>query len=495
MPPVVTQANFLQESPQDAKPLPSIADRLRALEEQNVELQARFSELLKTNEQQAVQLEQLRGGPVNPRIERSFDDQPEDIRTDQPDPSVAETPTESLFGEGFKWETKDGEYDLVFHNETQLDVRAYGQPNSYPVDQFGFYINRMRLYFNGHLTSPIEYSVSINKGLGNLDLLDAYFNFNYDPRLQLRVGRYRVPYMYDWYMLSNQFLSTPERSVFALNYGYNRNWAIMVHGEILDESSEYAVAVANGPRNSYFDSNAAKDLLAFINVRPFEHATSLPALKNLNLGGSMGIGDQDQFPRPVAFRTSLAATDSEGADRAAPVFLHLYDDVLERGLRRLWELHIAYFYKQLSLMAAWDTGLNSYAHDGVNDVTRVPTYGYHVQFSYLLTGEEIERRTFIAPLRPFDLRPGKRGPGAFEIQARYDDFVVGNEIFSGGFADPELWTNRVQTIDAGVNWYLNMFTKVYFDWQRAIYASPVPYRPGAFQSSTDLFWLRFQIYF
>jgi hypothetical protein len=37
-----------------------------------------------------------------------------------------------------------------------------------------------------------------------------------------------------------------------------------------------------------------------------------------------------------------------------------------------------------------------------------------------------------------------------EPQVRYDDFVVGSEIFTGGFADANLWTNRVQTIDAGV---------------------------------------------
>ena len=41
------------------------------------------------------------------------------------------------------------------------------------MNQFGFYTSRMRLYFNGSLTDPIEYSVSLNKGLGDLNLLDA----------------------------------------------------------------------------------------------------------------------------------------------------------------------------------------------------------------------------------------------------------------------------------------------------------------------------------
>jgi phosphate-selective porin OprO/OprP len=212
------------------------------------------------------------------------------------------------------------------------------------------------------------------------------------------------------------------------------------------------------------------------------------------MGGSLGYGYQDQVPKPEQFRTSLNATDGEGPDRAAPVFLQLEGDVRERGLRRLWEMHLAYYYKQLTLQAAWDTGFNSYSH-GLEGPIRVPTYGYHVQAAYLVTGEQVDRRTFIEPLQPLDLRHGKRGHGAVELEARYDDFRVGNEIFTAGFADPNLWTNRVQTIDAGVNWYLNMFVRIQFDWQHSIFASPVPYRPGAFQSSSDLFWIRTQLYF
>ena len=125
----------------------------------------------------------------------------------------------------------------------------------------------------------------------------------------------------------------------------------------------------------------------------------------------------------------------------------------------------------------------------------VPTSGYHAQFAYLLTGEQIERRYFISPLHPFDLRRGKFGLGAVEVQARFDHFEVGDQVFTGGLADPNLWTNRVNTIDAGVNWYLNKYTKIYFDWQHTMYGQPVPYRPGGFQSTSDLFWMRFQIYF
>jgi phosphate-selective porin OprO/OprP len=497
-------------------PPPSLEARLRQLEAQQAELAAEVEDLTIENRQMRTQLESPPGavlgddgdfypmapdGPLlrSPRSGMSsaqwdFDDMPADMRTDEPQPANAETPTSSTFGEGFKWSTADGEYHLAFHNETQLDVRAYEQNDSTPVNQFGFYVSRMRLYFNGSLTEPIEYSVSLNKGLGDLNLLDAYFNFNYDQRLQFRVGRFRVPFTYDWYALSNQFLPTPERSVFAVNYGYNRNWAMMLHGAREDGKGEYALALAVGPRNQYFDSNAEKDFLAYVNVRPFEDGDLLPALNYWNVGGSMAYGIQDQDPRPNQFWTSLNATESQGANEAAPWFLQLNDGVRERGPRHLGEIHSAWYYQQLSLMAAWDVGYNSYSLNDDPDL-RVPTSGWHAQFGYFLTGETVTRRTIIEPLEPFDLRPGKRGLGAIELQSRYDEFNVGQEIFTGGFADPNLWTGRVKTLDAGVNWYLNKFTKIYFDWQYARFAQPIPYRPGGTQHSSNLFWTRFQVYF
>ena len=49
----------------------------------------------------------------------------------------------------------------------------------------------------------------------------------------------------------------------------------------------------------------------------------------------------------------------------------------------------------------------------------------------------------------------------------------------------------------GFNWYLNKFVKIYFDWEHAMFGSPVLYntQTRARQLTSDLFWLRFQVYF
>lgn len=484
----------------------TLTDRLKSVDEQNKALAEKVDALSRRPGGSAEAPDAADPTPApapaaeNPRRARSTpvngdEDQPPDVRTDEPTTKAGETSTKAVFGEGFKWETPSGEFQLQFHQETQLDLRAYEQAASDPVNQVGLYAPRVRFAFNGRVTKPIEYSISFNKGLGTFDLLDAYVNFNYDKRFQLRAGRYRVPFMYEWFALANMFLTTPERSIFALNYGSARNLALMGHGELFGERVDYAVAAANGPRNSYTDANSHKDVLAYLNYRPFFKAEGFEALKNLNVGGSAVYGIEDQNPYPVDFRTSKNATDSAATLKETPSFLRLNNNVSEKGVRSLWDVHLAYYYKQFTLIASWESGFNDYAVAKSINRVRLPTHGYSVATGFFLTGETVERRTFVNPLRPFDLRKGQRGPGAFEVQARFSEFHLGDQVFSGGLADPNLWTNEVYAIDAGVNWYLNRYVKVYFDWQHSVFGSPVLYRPGGFQKTSDLFWLRLQLYF
>jgi len=159
-------------------------------------------------------------------------------------------------------------------------------------------------------------------------------------------------------------------------------------------------------------------------------------------------------------------------------------------------LHATYFVKGLSLVAAWDSGHNDFSLTTANaQPVHLPVAGYFVSAAYILTGEKRERLGFVEPLHPFDLRKGRFGTGAFEVQARYSELNVGQQVFTGGLADPNLWTNHVQLVDVGLNWYLNRNLKIYFDWERAMFGQAVFATPGRFQTINDLFWLRAQLYF
>ena len=193
-------------------------------------------------------------------------------------------------------------------------------------------------------------------------------------------------------------------------------------------------------------------------------------------------------------RTPVSAPPSAGNSANLP-FLAFKTGVLERGSRALWELHLAYYFGGLSLLGAWQSGQESYALGANGAPTRIPINGWFVQAGYLLTGETIRDRTLVDPLRPFDLRHCRFGIGAWEVTARFSQLDLDARVFTAGLADPQLWTNHAKMVDVGCNWYLNQFVKVYFDWEHAIFGSPVSSNNGGFRRSNDLFWVRTQLYF
>jgi len=178
-------------------------------------------------------------------------------------------------------------------------------------------------------------------------------------------------------------------------------------------------------------------------------------------------------------------------------FLAFNNNVRERGIRSLYELHLAYYYQGLSVIGAWNSGFETFAINGAgHQPVKTPVGGYFIQVGYILTGETIRERAMIDPLRPFDLRKGKFGLGAFEPTARFSTVDVGYQVFTGGLADRNLWTNHVNLIDVGMNWYLNKYVRVFLDWEHAKFSQPVNYRPGpSLQKNSDLFWARLQLYF
>jgi phosphate-selective porin OprO/OprP len=407
--------------------------------------------------------------------------------------------------EGLGLATADEEFQLRFRVLGQTDYNGYLGPQglSPTSTTSGFYLPRSRYYFQGQLTKPITYDLSFQRSYTTFNFFNAFMNFNYDPRLQIRIGRSKVPFTYEFYKLNVWRLIAPERSVWNNNYQSNRDIGITAWGALFDNRVEYATMLHNGPRNGFQAYDYPKTVAAFLNFKPFQNYEGF-FLRDLNFGGSLDYGYQNGPPVPLVFRTNVNATNvpltaNDPTNNATLPFLALNNNVTERGIRDLWELHAAYFYKGLSLLGAWDSGFNSYALTH-NLPVHVPTSGYFVQAAYLITGETLRERTAIDPINRFDLRPGKFGLGAFEPHVRYSEMFLGRQVFNAGLADPNLWTNHVQLVDVGLNWYLNKFVKVYFDWEHAIFASPVLAAVSsngrvAFQNSNDLFWVRMQFYY
>lgn len=397
------------------------------------------------------------------------------------------------FGPGFQLESENQEYQLQFHQETQVDYREF-DPNGEEFARSGFYVPRLRAFFNGRVTKQVDYMFSVNKGFGEFNVLDAWVNFHNDERLQLKIGRYMTPFNYEQFAIQNMWLTTPERSLFTQNLGLNRQIGATLWGYLFDNRLDYALAIFDGPRNSFQDYNESKDIFTYLNIRPFQKNPEGSLLRNLNIGGSAIYGDQDNPLRPNRFRVAANASNDAAADQPAPPFLSFVDNVRERGQRTFWSGHVSYFYKSLSLLADYNGAILHYGLPNKPAIS-LPASGYSVTAGYFVTGEQMEKRTTIDPLRTFSLKKGSFGLGAIELVGRYNTFEIDNTIFSSGLSDPDLWSNRAWSTNIGFNWYPNRYLKFYFDWQHSEFGNPVKYAEGRKALSNDLYWIRTQFYF
>lgn len=403
-------------------------------------------------------------------------------------------PVTAKFGPGFEFKTADEEYVLQFHNLTQIEFRGYQQGGQSPVHDT-FAIPRQWFMFSGRITKPIEYFVSFQEPFDAILPLDIFLNFHYDDRLQARVGRFKTPFTYEFYTLPIQGLINPERSLFFNNFALNREVGAMLWGRLFNKTTDYAAGLFNQTQNGFLDTSDGKAFLGYLNVKPFNNDKD-SLLENLNIGGSVDVGDQfsgNVGPVPQVLRTAIATT---GNQIIGVPFLTFNNNVRQAGQHTLWSLHAAYYYKQLSIIGEWQSGFQDYAlANNLNNRTRLPIDSFYVQAGYFLTGETVSQRGSVKPLRPFDLRKGKRGPGAWELTGRYNYLSVGREVFSNGLADQNLWTNNLYLTDVGLNWSWNQYLKMYFTWEHAGFGNPVSFAPGRLQATSDMFWVRWQLYF
>ncbi len=415
---------------------------------------------------------------------------------EMPDSSRGPLSLQPTFGSGFQFQTADESMRLQIHYESQIEGRVWGEQNQIPVNS-GFFLPRQRIFFSGSITKSVEYELAINRGLNNINLLNAYLNFHFDDRFQIRAGRFFTPFNYDQYAVSNYWLLTPERSLFTTNLSLNRQIGTMAWGYLADKRIDYAAGVFNGSRNSFESVHNGVDVVGYVNVRPFQESEILSFARFLNVGSSVAFGRQDQPPVPATFRVGGGSPDANIPGIATVPFLILNPGVVERGDRLLGSVHAAYFFNSLSLIGEWQYGYGGYGTSSDRASERVPFAGYYVSGGYFLTGEHVERRTRVKPIQSLipTHKDEDRGLGAWEVAGRVSRLSLGEEVFSDGFADANIWANSATTTELGMNWYWNEYLKWYMFWLHADFNKPVQYRPGEMQTNADMLWMRCQLYF
>jgi len=433
------------------------------------------------------------------------------------------------FKDGVFFKTNDGLFSLRINNLLQADYRDFAhtaQDKHVPAGlDDNFTIPRYWLILRGNATEYVDYQLIIATGVASNDtggpatvnLLDAFLDFNpfgqeAKELFQLRVGRFKTPFLYQFYKLSPQDTVTPELSMFSTNFLQNRQDGAMVHGLLFDKRLDYAAGIFNGVPNSYEVSQSNREGIFYLGFAPFL-LNEGSVFQNLNLIGSAAVGDQFGIASvPAALGTAIPSAGPPNNLHLSPTFLVFAPPAglkngaavtVQHGARAVWDFEVVYSWRSFNLFAEYDAGYSTYAlADAKNGVIKgttneVSLSGYSVAATYFLTGEQITpARRRVQPLRPYSWTNG--GCGAFEAYGRFSNLVLGSNVFTDNFASSKLFANEVNATDVGVNWYLNEYIKVIFDWQHAMFNQPITLTGASGGNTTkteDLFWARFQLYY
>ena len=98
-------------------------------------------------------------------------------------------------------------------------------------------------------------------------------------------------------------------------------------------------------------------------------------------------------------------------------------------------------------------------------------------------------------MRPFLPGQGLWGPGAWQIAAQFSELNIGRGDFDRGFIDPSRWTNRLDQLMVGVNWWPNKYTRLSFDYVWTGFNNAIPINSPAPVQTFNTFWLRFAMFF
>ncbi|WP_417848871.1 OprO/OprP family phosphate-selective porin [Thalassoglobus sp.] len=403
-----------------------------------------------------------------------------------------EVPLKALYKDGFGLHSEDDQFQLRLKFLTQIDGKAFTPTDQEPA-RGGMYVPRFRTYFEGQLRDGYEYELSLQRSVeGAFDLLDANVNFAPSEEFQIRVGRSLTPYSYTWYDHLEQFYITPERGLVPLNFGLARQVGVIFHGKF-GEKFEYAAGPTFGHLAGLADRNTTREGVGYINYRPFVDDSDDYFFKYLNIGGSLALGRTPYATEALPLRTSIQTSENDEAAQAASTqFLEFNPDMQWVGGRQQGALHVANYSGPLSIEAEVYALSFQARADEHSAAVWLPILGYDVTASWFLTGESVTGRGVIEPLAPLG-----EGFGAWEIFGRYSDINISEKVFTAGLADEADWTRHVGMTDIGFNWYLNRFVKMTFDWQHAMFGSPILLNEAKDKrgSNTDLFWMRCQLYF
>ena len=435
--------------------------------------------------------------PNKPKKKKS--DQPAPDEEDDPDAEPVLEP-----GVGFVWKAHPsfrlGEnFRLDFEAKLQEDAhKSYDGATGLNCSGVAlptpcvFQLHRNRVGIKGTLFKKIDFEIErelTEQELSDKDILlgytpksqwkDVYLNFKVIKKVQLKVGKFKVPFGLDELtgVSHNDFVY---RSLGANYLDPARDIGIMAHAHILKRALFYDVGVFQHDGDNAKSKKIQGGDLTFaarVTGLPFRR-TGVPWLQAVNVGSAFTISalsDDAYLPNGLRGRTILSQDTFYGA-------------VYVKGHRRRWEADLEWMSGPSSVRAEYTWLTDDRLHQGLGDedLPNARARSWYVDGTWIVTGERKKR-----PLRG-DSELLRGGTGAIELALRYERLWY--DSVPGSSTDPPARTPRSinilpsgdRALTLGVNWALNRFFKLQFNAIREQVEDPArnPIKSG------DAFWSR-----
>ncbi|HET6323103.1 MAG TPA: porin [Planctomycetaceae bacterium] len=391
-------------------------------------------------------------------------------------------------------ESADKDFSFKITGQIQADYREFLRTKD-RTDIDTFLIRRARFGLEATLLKYFDFRLLPDFGNGTTTEQDAYMNVHYWSEAQFEVGRFKQPISYEQ-LIQDRYVPTLERSIID-QLVPARDIGAMVHGEdLFNGKFDYAASISNGEINGNFtDSNNHKDVDGRVALRPFNDPDNWEAIRYIGVGVSGGFGIEQEamnpnilrMPDTVPFLVFNATARADGLrTRLCPEFDYFWGPF---GF-------LTEYYEQHQDIRASATGA------GAHFLEDVPFRGYMFLSTLFLTGEK--RTTYsqqIFPVHNFDPCHPISCPGAWELVGRFSHLDVGDNVYLPGaaaLANPNTTANVASEYTLGLNWYLNGYFRMQFNYEHDMFNRSVLLGTSVANNelrSQDTLFTRFQIIF
>ena len=360
--------------------------------------------------------------------------------------------TGSVMKNGFGVQSADGRTTMQLTGRLHMDYRGYSSNALTDPYQNKLDIRRARLGVKGQIEKDWKYEIvgtyggnGVTEGLGETaTILDvAYADYAANPALQVRFGKFKMPFSLEQLGTSNaiDFMERSLASQFEGEWVPAKETGVMVFGSPMSGVS-YGLALSKGRGNTAVSIDSP-DAIGRVTANVAELMGQKGMVAHLGLGYSSGT-----------VNTFTPASKTTEARESSAFFTGSSSTLVRAGATRTrtgGELALAYGPAKVQgeyIRVAYDDTGTAAASTGERGLTLT-----YVQAVYNLTGEDHNYSNsagtfgWIKPKQAFTV---KGGLGAWQVGIRYSKLSAGEFGQSGATT-----TNGADAMTYGLTWFVN----------------------------------------